>query len=77
MNYAYNITNDIISTVEKMPVSMQIKVREYVHILENSMMKKGNAYKLKSHFGIVDDQSIVEMKKAIEEGCENIDVENW
>ena len=77
MNYAENITMDIMNTVDRLPISMQIKVKEYAHILENSIPKKGNAYKLKSHYGVIDDNSAEEMKKAIEEGCENIDVENW
>ncbi len=77
MNYDYNITKDIMQKIEMMPLSMKLRVKDYIYILEKNIPQKGNIANLKKHYGSIDDESAEEMKKAIEEGCEQIDVENW
>ncbi len=77
MDFNYNITTDIMKKLELLPLSMKLKVKEYIYVLEKNIPQKGNAVNLKNHYGSIDNESAEEMKKAIEEGCEKVDVENW
>lgn len=68
------IKDSLIAQVDKLPYDLQLRVLDFV----NSLMPKGVSGKSLLRFeGVISDDDLRLMSKAIEEDCERVDVNEW
>jgi len=74
---AHSIAEEIMEQVNNLPPELQKKVLEYARGLEprraNGVTSKG----LLKLAGTISDEDADTMIKAIEEGCERVDLNEW
>ena len=68
------IKNSLIAQVDKLPYDLQLRVLDFA----KSLMPRGVSGKSLLRFeGVISDDDLRLMSKAIEENCERIDVNEW
>lgn len=72
-----SIRDEIIERIDKLPAAEQARVLRFVTDLGSSLLRGQSGASFLEFFGTLDDQSAREMKEAIEEDCERIDVSEW
>jgi hypothetical protein len=63
--------------LETMPLETQQQVLSYIKTLPHPTLKGVEGKTLRPFFGILSDEDANEMMKAIEEGCERVDLNEW
>jgi hypothetical protein len=66
--------NEIINQLEKLNTEQQKKVLDFVKALSN---KKVSGKELLKFSGTIEKNDLDLMSKAIEEDCENINIDEW
>ncbi len=69
-----SIRNDLITQIDKLPRDLQLRVLDFVKALS----PKGIGGKGLLRFeGTISNEDLRLMTKAIEEGCEKVDINEW
>jgi len=71
------IYNEIINDLEKLPIDLQIKVKDFVAALILTLPKGIDGQEILNFAGIFDKNDLDEMEEIINEGCERIDKDEW
>ena len=71
------IKQQILDDLDQLSPEQQKRAAELVHGLLSPLPKGASIHDLKKVSGILDDESAREMMEAIEEGCEQIDLNEW
>lgn len=72
-----SIHDEITKQLDRMPVAEQRRVLDFAHAVGNSGRGGESGTELLRFAGLFDADSIREMKKAIESGCERVDPDEW
>jgi len=72
-----NIKKKILEDLEKLPAEKQQRVMEYTHALLISQPKPENGKGVLKLAGILNDEDSEEMMNIIEEGCEQVNLNEW
>ncbi|MBM3746656.1 MAG: DUF2281 domain-containing protein [Acidobacteria bacterium] len=72
-----SITSRITEQLEHLPAELQRRVLDFVEALAQSQPKGEPGANLLRFAGSLDPQSAQEMRAAIEEGCEQVDRDEW
>jgi len=67
----------ILSDLDRLSPEKQQQAAELVHGLVTPLPKGASVEDLLSVAGTLDDQAAREMMQAIEEGCEQVDLDEW
>jgi hypothetical protein len=68
-----SIKQEIIKQLDKLPLELQRRVLDFAHALVMSTPRGMSGKDLLRFAGIIDEEDLKAMEKAIEEGCERID----
>jgi len=71
------IQEQILNDLNRLSPEQQERAAELVHGLVSSLPKGASIEDLMKVAGILDDESAREMREAIEEGCERVDLDEW
>lgn len=71
------VRQQILEDLDQLSPEMQRRAAELVHDLVSSLPKGTSGRDLLRFVGIMDDESAREMREAIEEGCERVDLDGW
>lgn len=71
------VKEQILSDLDRLSPEEQHRAAELVHGLVTPLPKGASVEDLLSVAGTLDDQAAREMMKAIEEGCERVDLDEW
>lgn len=69
------VSKQILSDLEQLPPEMQTRAAQLVHELVSQRPKGVAGRDLLRFAGVLDVQSAREMREAIEEGCERVDLD--
>jgi hypothetical protein len=72
-----DLRDEIIARVQALSPELQRQVLQFVTSLASSGRKDSTALVLLSLGGSLDPTSAREMREAIEEGCEQVDADQW
>lgn len=72
-----SIKQEIIEQLDKLPIGMQKRVLDFTQALVLSMPKGMTGKDLMKYVGIISPEDAKAMQKAIEEGCEKVDKNEW
>lgn len=72
-----SIKNEIITHVDRLPSSLQRQVLEFTRSLDRKRLKGVQGKSLLSFAGTIPLQDLEVMTRAIEEGCEQVDENEW
>jgi hypothetical protein len=72
-----DVRDEIVARVEALSPELQQQVLQFVTSLASSGTKDRTALVLRSLAGSLDPTSAREMREAIEEGCEQVDADQW
>ena len=67
----------ILEDLNKLPEEKQKRVQEFTHALLISKPKNKNGKGILNLAGIMNDKDAEDMIKVIEEGCEQVDLNEW
>ena len=73
----YSIKDKIISELESLSEEQQKKLLDYTLKLKLSMREPKTGSKLINLSGVISKADLNAMKKAIEEDCEQVDLNEW
>lgn len=71
------IKEQILSELDRLSPALQRRALEMVHSLSASAASGASLRDLLSIAGTLDEQSAREMREAIEEHCERVDLHEW
>jgi hypothetical protein len=71
------VRKQILEDLDQLSPEMQMRAAELVHGLVSPLPKGTSGRDLLRFFGTLDDESAREMREAIEEGCERVDLDGW
>ena len=71
------IKEQILNDLDRLPPDRQLRAAELVHSLLAPPLQGASVEALMSLSGTLDNQSAREMTDAIEEGCEQVDLDEW
>lgn len=71
------VKEQILNDLDRLPREQQLKAAEFVHSLVSSLPKGTAGHNLLRFSGVIDDTSAKEMMEAIEEGCGQVDLDEW
>ena len=71
------IKKQIIDDLDKLPIEMQKRVKDFVQALVISKPKGTPGKDLLKFAGILNDEDAKEIREAIEEGCGKVDKNGW
>jgi hypothetical protein len=66
-----SVKEDIIEQIEMMPYELQIKLLDYAKQLKSGNLKGVKGKDLLQFEGMIDQEDLKLMERAIEEGCDN------
>lgn len=72
-----DLKEQLLDDFERLPAEMQRKVGEFAHALVLTTPRGTPARQLLPLVGTLDPESAREMREAIEEGCERVDMNEW
>jgi hypothetical protein len=72
-----SIIDEVIEQLKGMPQHLQWQVLEFTRNLVNSQVKGTPGKKLLHLAGSIPTDDLQLMREAIEEGCEQVDVDEW
>lgn len=72
-----SIKKEIITHVERLPSSLQRQVLEFTRALERKQLKGMHGRSLLPFAGIIPLADLEAMPQTIEEGCEQVDENEW
>jgi len=71
------IRENIISSLDKLPLDLQKKVQDFVNALVITLPKGVPGESMLSFVGELNKSDASEMIQIIEEGCEKVDINEW
>jgi hypothetical protein len=71
------VKEQILDDLDRLSPDQQKRAAEFVHSLVSPLPKGASIDDLMKVAGTLDDQSAGEMLAAIEEGCEQVDLDEW
>lgn len=71
------IKNELIYQVNRLPVDMQFQVLQFARALEISSHAQNTGKSLLSFAACIPQNDLDAMTKAIQEGCEKVDANEW
>ena len=71
------IKEKILKDLDRLPAKLQQKVQEFAHALVLTEPKGTPGKVLLRFAGVLDEDSTPQMEKAIEDGCEQVDLDQW
>ncbi|XZE19919.1 hypothetical protein SH449x_005249 [Pirellulaceae bacterium SH449] len=71
------IQTELSNCLEKLPVDRQRQVLEFALTLETSAIHGVRGADLLRFAGVIDKSDLDAMSRAIEDGCEGIDLNEW
>ena len=71
------IKEQILSDLNRLSPAQQRRAAELVHGLVSTLPRGASVEDLLRVAGSLDDEAAHEMMKAIEEGCERVDLDEW
>lgn len=71
------IKEQILSDLDRLSPEQQQRAAELVHELVGPALRGASIEDLLTVAGTLDDDSAREMREAIEEGCERVDLDEW
>ena len=72
-----SIKQEIIEQLDKLPLELQRRVLDFAHALVMSTPRGTPGKDLLRFAGMIDEEDLKAIEKAIEEGCERIDESKW
>jgi hypothetical protein len=72
-----SIKQEIIDQLDKLPIELQKRVLDFTHTLVRSIPRGTPGKDIIRFAGMIDEEDLNIMEKAIEEGCERIDESEW
>jgi len=72
-----SIKREIIEQLDQLPIELQRRVLDFAHALVISAPRGTPGKNLLRFAGMIDEEDLNVMEKAIEEGCERIDESEW
>jgi hypothetical protein len=72
-----SIKQEIIEQLDKLPIELQKRVLDFTHALVLPEPKGVPGSELLKFVGIMTPEEAEDLAKAIEEGCEQIDEDEW
>ena len=71
------IKKKILDDLSKLPVEKQRRVQEFTHALLISQPKAKSGKDILKLKGTLENEDALEIKNIIEEGCEQVDLNEW
>jgi hypothetical protein len=72
------VYDELVKKLDQMPVPLQRRVLEFAASLESRKLPRGTPGRdLVKFAGTISPEDGEEMLKAIEEGCERVDLDGW
>jgi hypothetical protein len=71
------IKEQILSDLDRLSPEQQQRAAELVHGLVNPRLQGASIEDLLTVAGTLDEESAREMREAVEESCERVDLEEW
>lgn len=71
------IKEQILSDLDRLSPEQQRQAAEFVRTLASPLPVGASVEDLMTIAGILDDESARQMREAIEEGCEQVDLDEW
>lgn len=72
-----SLRDEIISEVDSLPDSLKAKLLDYAKSLGQSSPMSSNSKDFMDLFGCIETSDVELMKKAIEEDCSKVDLDEW
>ena len=72
-----SIKDDLINQVVKLPPELQKKVLDFAQTLATTVPKGVKGANLVRFEGTIPDEDLQLISRAIEEGCEKVDINEW
>ena len=73
-----NVHAELVKTLDQMPLSLQKRVLEFAATLQGKKLPPGTpGRELLKFAGTISPEDCVLMEQAIEEGCEQVDLDGW
>lgn len=67
----------ILDDLDRLPREKQLEAAQMVHSLVSTRPRGATVEEVMSVTGLIDHESAEQMRRAIEEGCERIDRDEW
>ena len=71
------IVDEVVENLKLLPLEFQQRVLDFTRALKTSMPRGIPGQRLLSFAGSISAQDVELMKKAIEQGCERVDADEW
>lgn len=71
------IKNELMHQVNKLSLDMQIQVLQFARALEITTHSQNSGSSLLSFAGCISQEDLRTMSKAIQDGCEKVDADEW
>lgn len=71
------VVNQIVDHLESLPLSVQEQVLTFVRALDTAIGHGVPGQQLLQFAGTIDKDDLHVMNQAIEDGCEQVDVDEW
>lgn len=71
------IKEQILNDLDRLSPQAQRRAAEMVHSLVSPLPKGTPGHELLRFAGTIDEESLREIREAIEEGCERVDPDDW
>jgi len=71
------VKEKVLRDLDKLSPDLQERAAEFVHSLVSTTPPGTPGSELRKFFGVLDAESSREMREAIEEGCEQVDLDEW
>lgn len=72
-----SIKHEILEELERLPDEDQHRVLDFARTLGRTIPKGTPGRELLRFAGVISDEDAEQMNAAIEEGCEQVDVDEW
>ncbi len=69
-----SIKDNLIAQIDKLPHDLQIRVLDFINVLMPKGVKGKDLLKFE---GVISGDDLKLMTRAIEEGCEKVDIGEW
>lgn len=71
------LKDELLEKLERLSIEEQQEVLDFTRSLADKKLAGIPGRKLLRFAGLIDKESLAEMEKAIEEGCERVDPNEW
>ena len=71
------VVTQVVNHLESMPLNLQEQVLAFVRALDTAIRRGVSGQQLLQFVGTIDEDDLQLMSQAIEDGCEQVDLNEW